>query len=150
MSTMILLDAGPLGLATHPKAEGQTFLCNRWIFDRLAQRQKVFVPEISDYEVRRELIRVGKARGLAKLDQFKIDLGYLPLTTATMLLAAELWAEARRLGRPNTSDHALDADVILSAQAMMLERGGHQVIVATTNLKHLSLFVDARLWSDIT
>ena len=150
MSQIILLDSGPLGLVTNPKASGETFLCYQWMVSQTHRRRKVLIPEIADYEVRRELIRANKARGLARLDRFKIDFGYLSLTTATMIFAAELWAKSRRLGRPNASDDALDADVILCAQAMLLEQAGHQVIVASTNVKHLEKFVTALNWSDIT
>ena len=104
---------------------------------------------MADYEIRRELLRADKQRGLRKLDQFKLDLGFVPITTAVMLLAAQLWAEVRRHGIPTAPDHALDGDVILAAQALLMREAGHQVIVATTNIKHLELFVDARHWSDI-
>jgi hypothetical protein len=53
------------------------------------------VPEIADYEVRRELLRANKVRGIARLDLLKNSIGYLPLTTPIMLKAAELWAQAR-------------------------------------------------------
>jgi hypothetical protein len=43
----------------------------------------------------------------------------------------------------------LDGDVILASQAILVNNYGHEVIVATTNTKHLSLFVDAREWQDI-
>jgi hypothetical protein len=62
-----------------------------------------------------------------------------------MLQAAEFWAEARRQGRPTAPDLALDADVILAAQAAVIERGEEdEVVIATTNADHLSRFVDAR------
>jgi hypothetical protein len=67
-----------------------------------------------------------------------------------MLKAAEFWAQSRRLGKPTSSDAALDADVILAAQAAFLQNKGHTVIVATNNVKHLDMFVDARDWRDIT
>ena len=63
-----------------------------------------------------------------------------------MLRAAEFWSQARQMGRPTASDKALDGDVILAAQAALLKNDNNQVIVATTNVKHLSLFVDAREW----
>jgi hypothetical protein len=63
-----------------------------------------------------------------------------------MLKAAEFWAEARRRGRPTADPKALDGDVILAAQAALVADEGHEVIIATTNVKHLSQFVDAREW----
>ena len=62
--------------------------------------RRILVPEIADYEVRRELIRAGKTKGLARLDELKMTLGYLPITTAAMLKAAEFWAYARTLLDP--------------------------------------------------
>ena len=72
---------------------------------------------------------------------------YLAITTSAMRQAATFWAEARQQGRPTAADPALDGDVILAAQAATL--GRVDVIVATTNARHLSRFVPAELWSDI-
>ncbi|MEQ9373002.1 MAG: hypothetical protein RIG63_28870 [Coleofasciculus chthonoplastes F3-SA18-01] len=104
------------------------------------------LPEIADYEVRRELLRVGKVVSIRRLDQLKAAITYRPITTAVMLKAAELWAEARRRGKPTADSKALDGDVILAAQAILVEEEGNEVIVATTNVRHLSQFVDAREW----
>jgi len=60
----------------------------------------VLVPEIADYEVRRELLRANKKLGIQRLDTLKATIGYLPLTTAAMLKAAEFWAIARNAGHP--------------------------------------------------
>lgn len=49
----------------------------------------VLVPEIADYEIRRELLRAGKTRSVTVLDQYKASLGYVPLTTEAMLQAAQ-------------------------------------------------------------
>ena len=104
------------------------------------------LPEIADYEVRRELIRAGKVAGVIQLDVLKSVIRYLPITTEAMLLAAEFWAEARRAGRPTADPNALDGDVILAAQAKLLADEGNEVIIATTNVGHLFLFIDARDW----
>ncbi len=48
------------------------------------------MPEICDYETRRELLLAGKLNGIARLDALEGALEYLPLTTAAMI-AAELW-----------------------------------------------------------
>ena len=66
---------------------------------------------------------------------------YLPLTTAAMRKAAELWAIARQTGRPTAGDKNIDADVILAAQAIAL--GEPNTVIATTNVSHLSRFVAA-------
>ena len=76
----------------------------------------------------------------------KTAITYLPITTEAMLLADQLWAEARRAGKPTADFKALDGDVILAAQAKLEENKGSEVIIATTNVGHLSQFVDAREW----
>ncbi len=108
------------------------------------------IPEISDYEVRRELLRAGLLKSLHRLDSLKQTLDYIPIQTDTMLLAAELWAEARRRGQPTADAKALDGDVILSAQARLLGSEETEVIVATTNVAHLAQFVTASDWQSIS
>jgi predicted nucleic acid-binding protein len=110
----------------------------------LRRGSEVCVPEIADYEVRRELLRANKVQGIGRLDAVKKSLGYLPITTEIMLKAADLWAQARRSGLPTADPKALDGDVILAAQALEVEG-----IVATDNVGHLARFVTARTWRDI-
>ncbi|NES23439.1 MAG: type II toxin-antitoxin system VapC family toxin [Symploca sp. SIO3E6] len=78
--------------------------------------------------------------------KLKATITYCPITTEVMLKAAELWAEARNRGKPTADPNALDGDVILAAQAKLLTDRGNEVIIATTNVSHLSQFVDAREW----
>ncbi len=66
-----------------------------------------------------------------------------------MLLAAKLWAEARQTGQPTADAKALDGDVILSAQARLLCDETTEVIIATTNVGHLSRFIPALDWQSI-
>lgn len=148
---IVLLDASPLSLATHPSGEGEARACGEWITHLTRRGVRVRVPEIADYEVRRELLRVGRIRSVRRLDALIEMVGYLPLTTATMRRAAQLWAQARSRGRPTADRHALDADVILAAQAQLLaEDEGDEVVIATTNPRHLDQFVAARRWQEIT
>ena len=120
--------------------------CRQWIDDLLANSRRVIVPEIADYEVRRELLRRNSRIALSNLDQLGRRLEYCPLTTAAMRLAANLWAQARRGGQPTAPTAAIDADVVLAAQALGLSTG---VVVATGNPAHLSRFLPADLWSNI-
>ena len=147
MSTTILLDSGPLGLVTNPAGSKQGAACGRWLLGAVIGGATVMVPEIADYEVRRELIRARRTRGIARLNALIAEVEYLPITTPAIRQAATFWAEARQQGRPTAADPALDGDVILAAQAATLDRAG--VVVATTNVRHLSRFVPAELWANI-
>ena len=74
MSRVVLLDAGPLGQVTNPKASPENDRCNEWLNALLAGNVPVVLPEITDFEVRRELLRAGKTRGLRQLDRLKLVL----------------------------------------------------------------------------
>ena len=147
MSRTILLDSGPLGLVTNPRGSNMATACGQWLRDAAGAGATVVVPEIADYEVRRELIRARRTAGIARLDALISQVEYLAITTTAMRRAAEIWAAARQRGRPTAADAALDGDVILAGQATTLNRTG--LIVATTNVRHLSRFVPAALWSEI-
>lgn len=149
MAEVILLDSAPVGLITNPKATPIALRCQQWFISLIDRGYEVILPEIIDYEIRRELLRANKVTGLAKLDQLKSELIYLPITTEVMLKAAQLWAEARQQGKPTADDKALDGDVILAAQALLLQDYGHEITVATSNVKHLSRLVKAREWNTI-
>src|SRR5215469_2233113 len=104
MSRVIVLDTGVLGLLAQRKGVKPADEFRSWLVARLQQGFKVFVPEISDYEVRRELLRLNKngshQKALDRLDQFNsaVPGRYLPITTAVMRHAAQLWADARKQG----------------------------------------------------
>ncbi len=149
MKQIILLDSAPLGMVTNPKQTAENESCRLWLRNLLSQDIEVIIPEITDYEVRRELLRAKKLNGIKRLDALKNTLTYLPIDTEIMLKAAEFWSQARQMGKPTASNNALDGDVILAAQATLLQNADNKVIVATTNVKHLSLFVDARDWRSI-
>ncbi|NJL40803.1 MAG: type II toxin-antitoxin system VapC family toxin [Leptolyngbyaceae cyanobacterium SM1_4_3] len=108
---------------------------------------RVIVPEIADYEIRRELLRASKTKGLSRLDDLAKSLEYLPITTNAMRQAAKLWAQARQQGQPTASDKTIDGDMILIAQSMTLAIP--DTVIATTNVGHLSRFIIAELWQNI-
>jgi predicted nucleic acid-binding protein len=149
MNQLILLDTGPLGMVTNPKANPDCQACKQWLSHLEAQGDRVALPEIADYELRRELIRAGKLRGIQQLNQLKTTILYFPITTEIILKAAELWAQARNQGYPTASPDAIDGDVILAAQAMILRSQGYDTIIATTNVGHLSRFTIAKTWQEI-
>lgn len=142
MTTPIMLDTGPLETITHPRRNPDTA---KWLQHLLQAVIPIILPEITDYELRRNLLLEGLTASLHRLDRLKELLIYLPLTTETMLLAAQLWAEARKQGHPTADPKALDGDVILAAQAMHAN-----AIIATENIGHLSRFVTAKHWRNIS
>ena len=150
MSPIVLLDTGVLGAVTNPKAkQSNNLACLDWLYSLSSRGYEVAIPEIADYELRRELLLFKKSKGIQHLDALKAGVVYIPITTDAMLKAAELWAQVRQNGKPTADSKALDGDVILAAQALLQAQQGYEVIVATTNVKHISRFVDARLWADI-
>lgn len=64
-----------------------------------------------------------------------------------MRQAALFWSQARQQGQPTAGDKTIDADIILVAQAVTL--GIPNVVIATTNVGHLSRFISADLWHNI-
>jgi predicted nucleic acid-binding protein len=149
MEKVIMLDSSPVGLIINPKANPLAKDCQQWFYTLLQRKYKVILPEIVDYEIRRELLRANKLSGLRRLDQLKSEILYLPITTEIMLKAAELWAKARQQGKPTADNQALDGDVILASQALALKNIDYEVIIATSNKKHLSLFTEAENWQTI-
>ncbi|MCK4341934.1 MAG: PIN domain-containing protein [Phycisphaerae bacterium] len=141
MTKRIALDTGPLGMIAHPKANRATA---EWFRSMLESDCEVIVPEIADYEVRRNLILEKLTENVKRLDQLKRLPTYLPIDTAAMVKAANLWAEARRRHKPTANKHALDGDAILAAQARLAG-----AVVATDNVGHLDQFVKTRKWCDM-
>lgn len=100
---IVILDSGVLGLLASPiqdaseTEDNEISQCTEWFYSLLAKSVYVVTSEISDYEVRRELIRI-KSKGLENLDSFRdLDLiDFLPLTTDVLKKAAELWADTRQ------------------------------------------------------
>jgi predicted nucleic acid-binding protein len=141
-SRTLMLDTGPLAQLVHPRFDGDFA---QWFAAGVAAEQRFVIPEIADYELRRKLLHKEFKRSLARLDSLAASLTYLAIDTAMMRRAAELWAAARRRGRPTAPPDDLDGDVILAAQAEAIG-----AIVVTENLEDLAQFVPSRRWSEIS
>ncbi len=150
MTHLFVLDASVVGAITNPKQTSTIIRdCQIW-FRRSLARQSIFVlPEIADYEIRRELLRGKKINGLKQLDELKSAIYYYQIDSEMMLTAAQLWAESRQRGMPTADARELDGDVILAAQAIQLQAKGYEVTIVTTNVGHLAQFVTASHWQDL-
>jgi len=151
VARFVLLDAGPLGLASQARGKPDADRCRAWLDALDAAGVRVVAPEIADYEVRRELLRAGATAGLRRLDRLIAVLEFDPISTPAMRKAAEFWATIRNAGLPTAHPMALDADCILAAQAALLGDPGDVVTIASANVGHLARFpgIDARLWETI-
>jgi predicted nucleic acid-binding protein len=144
---IIVLDTGPLGKIAHERQNPES---NEWFLGHAVSGTEFALPEVCDYELRRELVRRGARKSLRHLDRLGSELKYLPVTTAVMRRAAELWAKMRNQGTPTADPKQLDVDVILCATVQLeSERTQREHVVATTNVRHLARMVPAKLWSEI-
>jgi predicted nucleic acid-binding protein len=109
------------------------------------------VPAIVYYETLRELERLNASAQIGRLKAFCFTDPdrFLALETIHLEEAAKLWGQIRNLGQPTASPDALDGDVILAAQTLSLGGTAPDLIVATTNVAHISRYVAADLWTNI-
>jgi len=145
---VVVLDSTPLGLLAAPPHIPVAAACTAWANALAAAGHRLVVPEITDYEVRRELLRLRAAARVRQLDGLRGWMDYLPLDTPTLRRAAELWAFARQAGQPTAGDNTIDIDMILVAQAESLS--DPNTVIATGNVGHLQRFFPAELWTNIT
>jgi len=137
MTTAVLVDTHPLSQVVHPRIKPNVI---NWLQSLQNQETALRVPEIADYELRRELLRSGKRKSIDRLNQISQPPRFIPLTSLTMRKASELWAWVRNQGQPTASNDSLDGDVILVAQAIFQLDNFDEVVIVTTNIKHLSRF----------
>jgi predicted nucleic acid-binding protein len=135
----LLLDTGVVGQICHPRKYQDV---RHWFADAVGQHE-FLLSEVADYELRRELIRIGATRSLTRLDELARELRYVPVTTATWRSGANLWAWLRRTGKPSAADSGLDGDVLIAAQAI-----AEQAAVVTTNPRHFEPLVRAMRWDE--
>jgi hypothetical protein len=143
---LIALDTGPLGDLINPNNTADAVAIRTWMASHLAKGVGFLLPELADYEVRRnEILETlicpfgpsQSAAAIHLLDQLQATIGYLPFNTDAILMAANLWADHRkgtRKGDPARS-HRLDGDVLLTAQCIVRSKGKEQIIIATMNLR---------------
>lgn len=149
LSKFVFLDTGIIGLVTHPSGGDEPRKCINWLFSLIENDIKVCIPEVCDYEIRRGYLHRNNLKSLTKLDQLIDTLQYIPINSSMMRKAAELWAKSRQSGKTTADPKELDGDVVLCAQALLSIEAGDELVIATTNVGHLSYFVSASAWETI-
>jgi predicted nucleic acid-binding protein len=152
---IVLLDSSILGKVCNPNNTPESAEVKKWLFKLLSRSFRVVSSDICDYEIRRSLLLVQKnsqeTQSIKNLDESKSLIEFLPVTQDVLLVASQLWADARRQGQPTANNQSLDADLIICAtlQVLTAKEPGRYAVIATTNVKHLSRFAAAEQWQDI-
>ncbi|HEY9769961.1 MAG TPA: type II toxin-antitoxin system VapC family toxin [Coleofasciculaceae cyanobacterium] len=152
---IVLIDSGVLGKLCNPNSSPEVAAARERLYALLAKGVYIVSSQICDYEVRRSLIlnsmRGLSSEGINNLNKLAEFIDFLPVSNTVLNEAASLWAEARIQGVPTADNKSLDADIIICAQYKLLEQEypGRYIVIATTNVKHLSRFAEAKEWQEI-
>ncbi len=137
MKRVAFLDSGPLGRVVNPRSLPEIKL---WIQFVKQNKIALRVAEVTDYELRRNLVLEGLQKSINNLNKYKQTQRFIPITSEAMLEACELWAWSRKRGIATTDIKNIDADVILVAQAISQKDNFEEIIIVTENPKHISRF----------
>jgi toxin FitB len=142
MTGLIILDSAPLGFFCNPK--------NRDNYKKLSNFVKslnfsIGVPEIIDYELRRNLELENLQKSISLLSQFQQRRQLISLESEDLIRAAELWAWCRKQGSTTTENKGIDIDVILVSQALSRKDFFNKVVILTIDTGDLSVFCDLGL-----
>jgi predicted nucleic acid-binding protein len=148
---IVIVDSGVLYTLITTSQVQEVIDCQDWFYSLLSRGVYFVTSTICKYEVKRELIRRKKVQEINNLEQLKTLVEFLTVDEQTLDVAAELWAKARDRGMPTADDKSLDADLIICAQWKLLteEFPGRYIVIATTNVSHLSRFAEAEEWQNI-
>jgi hypothetical protein len=153
---IVFIDSSVLGILANPNRVGEVRDCREWLYRLLAKGVYVCSSQICDFEVRRSMILESQIKPslnhIPNLDRLQEIISFLPITSELLKKASVLWATARSQGIPTADKKSLDVDMIICSHWQMLQEEfpGRYVAIATTNVKHLSRFTEAKIWRDIT
>lgn len=153
---IVFLDTNILGKLTNPNQLPEAVECQVWFERLLAKGVYLVSSELCFYELKRSLVLAasqgGTNRGIKKLDDLRLFVEFFPVDRAVAELSSMLWAEARAKNTPTAKADNIDIDIMIAAHWRLLteEFPGRKVVIATTNIKHLSLFAEAREWQNIS
>jgi hypothetical protein len=153
---IVFIDSSVLGILANPNRVGEVRDYREWLYRLLAKGVYVCSSQICDFEVRRSMILESQIKPslnhIPNLDRLQEIISFLPITSELLKKASVLWATARSQGIPTADKKSLDVDMIICSHWQMLQEEfpGRYVAIATTNVKHLSRFTEAKIWRDIT
>jgi hypothetical protein len=152
---IVFIDSGVLGILANPNKVGEVSDCEQWLYRLLSQGVYICSSDLCDYEVRRNLIletnKKPHLNSIKNLDELRELITFLPVSPLLLTKSASLWASARIQGMPTADNKTLDIDIIICTQWQMLkeEFPSPYIVIATTNVKHLSRFASAKAWREV-
>ena len=155
---IVFLDTNTLNFLCNPNQFAEAVECEKWFYTSYSRGVSFFTSDLCDYEIRRGLIasciRSNKnSKGLSILNQCRNDgyISFLAVTKEVLDIASELWARSSVNSQSNKDVKNIDVDIIISAHCQLLSdnQPGQRVIVATINIKDLSIYCEAANWQDI-
>ena len=152
---IVFIDSSVLGIIANPNKIGEPNKCREWLYKLLSQGVYICSSEICDFEIRRNLIleyqKKPHLNSIHNLDKLQEIISFLPIDWELLKEASTLWASARSQGIPTADNKSLDIDIIICShwQKLKEEFPGRYIVIATTNVKHLSRFAEAKNWVDI-
>ncbi len=150
LSHIVVLDTGVVGLITNPTRNAGADACRAWLKRLLAANVFVGLPDVVDYELRRELVLNDAVNALQALDALRSAIEVLPVAPDVLARAASMWATLRRTGLSTADRHALDIDVIVAASTIVAaEALSLDPVVVTANAKHIGRMVRALSWDNL-
>ncbi|MBV6623517.1 MAG: type II toxin-antitoxin system VapC family toxin [Rivularia sp. (in: Bacteria)] len=152
---IVIIDSGVLGILANPNKSKEVSNAQEWLYSLLLKGIYVCSSEICDFEVRRSLIleshKKPNLNSIQNLDKLREIIDFLPITSELLRTASNFWASARIQGIPTADNKSLDIDIIICShwQELQKEFPGRYIVIATTNVKHLSRFAEAQTWRNI-
>ena len=160
---IVFLDTNVLGLIAKPNksfddSSDESYQVQQWFYGLLSKGVRVVTSTLCEYEFRRGLLEPSNkstelAPGLIELDELaeREILEFIDVSRKDSILAAQMWVDAQAKGLATSDKKKIDIDVIISAQCLILQQDslGQKVIMATTNVKHISRYCEAANWQDI-
>lgn len=141
----IAIDTNILSKICYPAPESNRIVVNKFKEIISSGQFRVLIPEICVYELKRSLLlnqlnlKEPGSKSLARLQELLSAFEMITMDSSDFNLAADLWAQARASGFSTAGDKALDADVLLAAQAIKAS-----CVVITENIKHLQRYTTAK------
>lgn len=135
----VVLDSLPLAELCRKKIKSEV---GKLLIQLKARKISLRVAEITEYELRRELLRSQRYRSNNRLGSYYLTERIIPIDRGSLLKASESWAEQRNLGMPTASNERIDIDTIMVAQSISLIGLFDEVIILTSDAEDIYRFTN--------